>query len=129
MSDASRRGRRNRAKGAEWDRTVRDHLRRAMPWLAGDIRRGLQSRGAKADAVADVEGVPGLWVECKRGKRVNVLAALAQAQADAPELGTWRAVFVHLDQQKPGEGAREYVAMPLEDWLDLWTELSELRER
>lgn len=114
-------------KGAVWDRRVRDLFRAIMPGV--DIRRGLQSRGARADRVADVDGVPGLWIECKRGQRVSIIEAIEQAESDAPAEGCWRAVFVHLDQVKPGEGAREYVAMPLVDWFDMWGELWELRNR
>lgn len=44
-------------------------------------RRGQQYNGA--DGSADVVGVPGLHIECKRVERLNIDAALAQATEDA----------------------------------------------
>lgn len=48
-----------------------------------DTRRGQQYCGANGDA--DVIGVPGLHIECKRVERLNVENALRQAEADAKE--------------------------------------------
>ena len=48
-----------------------------------DTRRGQQYCGANGDA--DVIGVPGLHIECKRVERLNVENALRQAEADATE--------------------------------------------
>ena len=46
-----------------------------------DTRRGQQYCGANGDA--DVVGIPGLHIECKRVERLNVENALRQAEADA----------------------------------------------
>ena len=48
-----------------------------------DARRGQQYSGANGDA--DVVGVPGLHIECKRVESLNVENALKQAEADAKE--------------------------------------------
>lgn len=68
-------GRRSRNKGAGWEREAAHMLR---PIYGDGVHRGYQARdGAEA---ADVEGTP-FWVECKRGKKVNLRAALRQATA------------------------------------------------
>ena len=46
-----------------------------------EARRGQQYCGANGDA--DVVGIPGLHIECKRVERLNVENALQQAEADA----------------------------------------------
>ena len=46
-----------------------------------DTRRGQQYCGANGDA--DVVGLPGVHVECKRVEHLNIDQAMAQAQADA----------------------------------------------
>jgi hypothetical protein len=71
------RGRRSRAKGAEWDRDVRDVLRGWWP----DAKRGFQTRGAVADNVPDVTGTP-FWVECKTGKNIGWNDAIIQASTE-----------------------------------------------
>ena len=48
-----------------------------------DARRGQQYSGANGDA--DVIGVPGLHIECKRVESLNIENALLQAEHDAPE--------------------------------------------
>jgi hypothetical protein len=69
-----------RRKGLSFERWLAARFRAALG--VPDIRRGLQTRdGAEA---ADVEGVPGWWVEAKAHRRVNLRAALVQALAAAP---------------------------------------------
>ena len=48
-----------------------------------DARRGQQYSGANGDA--DVIGVPGLHIECKRVEALNIENALKQSENDAPE--------------------------------------------
>lgn len=48
-----------------------------------DTRRGQQYSGANGDA--DVVGLPGIHIECKRVERLNVYQALLQAVRDARE--------------------------------------------
>jgi len=75
----------SRRKGKVFERTVANLLRK---WDGvTDSRRGLtQSRGAiEADVV-----IPDLrlWLECKHRRRVNVTAALKQAERDRAETGS-----------------------------------------
>ena len=46
-----------------------------------DARRGQQYSGANGDA--DVEGMPGIHIECKRVERLNIEDAMAQSRRDA----------------------------------------------
>lgn len=45
-----------------------------------DTRRGQQYCGANGDA--DVVGLPGIHIECKRVERLNIYDAMKQAKAD-----------------------------------------------
>lgn len=66
-----------RRKGKAWEREVARAFRAALPGT--DPHRGQQSRDG-GDA-ADVEGVPGFWIEAKHRAAVSPEAALRQAQA------------------------------------------------
>lgn len=71
-------GRLSRRKGGDFEREVARRF--AQVFENADVRRGLQFRdGAECPDVI----TPMLWVECKRGKRTNPRAALAQAIADS----------------------------------------------
>jgi len=112
--DASAAGRNSHNKGRAWERAVASRMTAAgIP-----AKRGLmQARGA---AVPDVVA-PGMWCELKCGKRPNPRAALRQAARDNAAAGGGRleVVIIHDDQVKPGQGAHEWVCMPLEDWLEM----------
>ena len=76
-----------------------------------DARRGQQYSGANGDA--DVVGLPGVHVECKRVERLNIEEALKQAQADAAD-GKTPTVFHRKNRGK------WMVTMDMYDWLDLF---------
>lgn len=61
-------------KGKTFERDVAKALRVVYP----EARRGL-AQPRSGDETPDVEGTP-FWVECKVGQRINVQAALSQAQ-------------------------------------------------
>lgn len=71
-------GARSRNKGKAGEREIAAEIRAV---LAIDVHRGWQSR-AGTDA-CDVEGLPGAWLEVKRGKLPNVRRALTQATQDS----------------------------------------------
>lgn len=58
-------------------------LARALRALGYDCRRGQQFSGKNGDA--DVVGLPGIHIECKRVERLNLYDAMAQARRDARE--------------------------------------------
>ncbi|HYF56281.1 MAG TPA: restriction endonuclease [Salinarimonas sp.] len=68
-------GRAQRVKGHSFERWVANFFK-ALGYA--DAKRGI-GQARSAGEVADVEGVPGIWVECKRGKRTHPREALEQA--------------------------------------------------
>lgn len=75
-------------------------------------RRSQQYAGINGDA--DVVGLPGIHVECKRVERLNVSKALQQAQRDSEKTGLTPAVF-HRKNREPW-----MVTMALNDWIELY---------
>lgn len=108
----------SRRKGHDFERLVASRLGEVFG--RENVRRGLQYRdGADApDVVA-----PGLWVECKRARRTNPRAALAQAEAAAEGKGLWVVAVCKDDHQEP------FVALGLEDFVDILRELWALKQR
>lgn len=112
-------GKMQREKGAVWERLVAVLLRTFWP----EARRGHQSRSGRDGP--DVEGIPELWVECKRGRRTNPIAALKQA---LEARGERRAIPVAICRNdapiRAGKGAIRDPAVAtatlrLDDFLDL----------
>jgi len=100
-------GARSRRKGAHFERKMVRAFRDAL----GDVsvRRGFQARSGTEAPDVDV---PGWWPECKHHRRVNVVAALAQAAVAAPPGRTPVAICKH-DREPP------LVALHLADLLAL----------
>lgn len=76
----------SRRKGAAGERELASKLRK----YGYDCRRGQQYCGANGDA--DVVGLPGIHIECKRVEKLNLYDAMSQAVHDARE-GETPAVF------------------------------------
>ena len=73
-------GRPSREKGKRGER----ELAVALSTLLGqDWRRGQQFSGERGNA--DVVGVPGLHVECKRVEKLDLKSAMRQSRSDAPD--------------------------------------------
>ncbi len=98
----------SRQKGARGERELRDKFRE---YGFVDARRGQQYCGANGDA--DVVGLPGIHVECKRVERLNIEQALAQSQEDALESEV-PAVFHRKN------GGKWMVTMALDDWMNMY---------
>ena len=99
-------GRTSRNKGKVGERELAAALRAEGFESA---RRGQQYSGSETSA--DVVGLPGIHIECKRVERLNIYEAMEQAQRDAGESGELPAVF-HRRNRKPW-----LVTMPLSDWM------------
>lgn len=93
----------SRRKGKEGER----ELARKLNELGFETRRGQQYCGANGDA--DVIGIPGIHIECKRVENINIYKAMEQAKRDARE-GEAPMVFFRRN------GGEWYVAMRLDDW-------------
>ena len=78
-----------------------------------DCRRGQQYCGASGDA--DVVGLLGIHIECKRVEKLNLLDAVSQAVRDAAK-GLLPAVFHRKDR------CEWLVTMRFVDWMELYKE-------
>lgn len=97
----------SRAKGASGERELANTLK----GYGYTARRGQQYCGANGDA--DVVGLDGIHIECKRVERLNIDTAMEQAIEDARG-GELPAVF-HRKNRKPW-----LVTMTLDDWMALY---------
>ena len=99
----------SRAKGARGER----ELARILRGYGYDCRRGQQYCGANGDA--DVVGLPGIHIECKRGQRLNIDDAMLQAIKDRRQ-DEFPAVFHRKNNGK------WMVTMLLDDWQEIYRE-------
>lgn len=99
----------SRAKGAAGERELAKKLRE----YGYECRRGQQYCGANGDA--DVLGLPGIHIECKRVERLNIDDAMLQAIRDRRE-GEFPAVFHRKNNGK------WMVTMLLDDWKEIYRE-------
>lgn len=76
-----------------------------------NARRGQQYNGINGDA--DVVGLPGIHIECKRVEKLNIVEAMKQAIRDA-RYGEKPAVFHRRDREE------WLVTMTLVDWMDIY---------
>lgn len=104
----------SREKGAAAERELANILRRH----GYTARRGQQYSGAKGDA--DVVGIPGVHIECKRVERLNIHDAINQSIRDAREGEI--PVVIHRKNR-----TEWLVTMRLEDWLKERSDPDELR--
>lgn len=99
----------SRDKGARGERELAKKLKE----YGYGCRRGQQYSGANGDA--DVVGLDGIHIECKRVEKLNLYDAMAQAEADVR--GGELPVVMHR------KNACEWlVTMTLEQWIELYRE-------
>ena len=99
----------SRQKGAAGERELAKKLRE----YGYECRRGQQYCGTNGDA--DVIGLPGIHIECKRVERLNIDDAMLQAIRDRRE-GEYPAVFHRKNNCK------WLVTMQLNDWIEIYRE-------
>lgn len=99
----------SREKGKKGERELAKELRA----YGYDCRRGEQYSGANGDA--DVVGLPGIHIECKRVEKLNLYDAMAQAKHDCPSQ-TYPAVFHRKNN------CEWLVTMSLENWMQIFKE-------
>lgn len=105
----------SREKGKRGERELASQLRE----YGYEARRGQQFCGINGDA--DVLGLPGIHIECKRVERLNIEDAVAQAKRDAkPE--EMPAVMHRKNNCK------WLVTMELGDWMRIYTESKEANQ-
>lgn len=95
-------------KGKEGERELANLLKDGYGY---DCRRGQQFCGSNGDA--DVVGLPGIHIECKRVEKLNIYEAVEQSINDARE-GEMPTVM-HRKNHKDW-----LVTMTMEDWMKLY---------
>ena len=108
MVDRAAVGRRSKRKGKLGEL----ELAKELTAYGYECRRGYQTDGR---FVADVVGLPGIRIECKRAEKQNMLDWLKQVEADANE-GEIPAVF-HRRNREPW-----MVTQTLDNWMVLYQE-------
>lgn len=99
----------SRDKGARGER----ELAKLLSGYGYTCRRGQQYCGA--DGSADVIGLPGIHIECKRVQALRLYDAVDQSKRDA-RAGEHPTVMHRKDN------CEWLVTMPIADWLDLYSE-------
>ena len=99
----------SRRKGADGER----ELARELGKFGFSCRRGQQFSGANGDA--DVVGLSGVHIECKRAERLNLYDAMAQSVRDA-RLGEVPVVMHRKDR------CGWLVTMRLDEWIGFYVE-------
>lgn len=97
----------SRDKGARGERELAKKLRE----YGYETRRGQQYCGANGDA--DVVGLAGVHIECKRVERLNLYDAMAQSKHDA------RRDEIPVVMHRKNE-CEWLVTMRLEDWIEFY---------
>ena len=100
----------SRRKGAGGERELAGILKK----YGFSCRRGQQYSGANGDA--DVVGLPGVHIECKRVERLNIYDAIEQAERDGRE-GEMPAVFHRKNRKK------WLVTLRFDDFMKMYSEV------
>lgn len=80
------------------------------------VRRSVQYNGKEEDGQADLLGLPGIHVECKRTERLNLYDAVGQAKRDSEGKNQIPVVFHRKNKC-------EWLAiMPLDDFMEIYRE-------
>lgn len=105
-------GKLSRTKGRKFEQDIARVFRDAGYPTA---KRGWQSRlGSDAP---DIEGVPGLWIECKHHHRVNMREALAQAMEASSGTNVTPIAICRDDRTDA------VVVLSLPDFIKIWNRL------
>lgn len=88
-------------------------LARKLREYGYDARRTQQYCGVAGDA--DLQGLPGIHIECKRVERLDLYGAMAQAEGDAR--AEEKPVVMHRKNN-----CEWLVTMSLDDWIELYRE-------
>lgn len=91
-------------------------LARKLRELGYEVRRSVQYNGKEEEGQADLLGLPGIHIECKRTEKLNLYEAIGQAKRDSEGKGELPVVFHRRNNC-------EWLAiLPLEDFIKLYRE-------
>lgn len=108
---ASAQGRASREKGKRFEREVSRFFRE----YGVSARRTAQFCG-KTGVAGDVEGIPGIHVECKAVEKLNLEQAYQQSVRDAEAAGKGEIpIVIHKKSRKPA-----MITMALTDWIGMY---------
>lgn len=102
-------GKMSREKGKRGERELAKKLKE----YGYEAKRVQQFCGSNGDA--DVDGLEGIHIECKRVEKLNIYDAIAQSKSDS-RLGELPTVFHRKNN------CEWLVTMPLEDWMKLYAQ-------
>lgn len=108
MADRRKIGKASREKGKRGERELASLLRSRG---YTDAKRGQQYCGSNGDA--DVVGLPGVHIECKRVEKLNIENAMEQSRSDAKDGEI--PVVAHRKDRKPW-----LLTMDLMDFLEIY---------
>ena len=101
-------GKKSQRKGANGERELTSIL---QGYGYATKRGGSETFGT----IPDIVGLPGIHIECKRVERLDLLAAMQQAQRDAARFGDGKPAVFHRKNR-----SEWLVTMTLEDWITLY---------
>lgn len=104
----------SKRKGAAGERELAQKLNE----YGYKTRRSVQYNGKAEEGQADLLGLPGIYIECKRVEKLNLYDAMAQAIHDAKD-GELPTVFHRKNHSE------WLVTMKLADWIELYKEYFE----
>ena len=104
----------SKAKGAAGERELANVLKS----YGYDTRRGVQYSGK--DGSADVEGLPGIHIECKRAEQLRMKEWLAQATEDARSASIKEGRYIVPTVMHRRNKGDWLVTMRLDDWQILY---------
>ena len=108
---ASEQGKASRDKGKRFERYVANLFRE----YGITAKRTVQFCG-KTGQAGDVDGVPGVHVECKAVEKLNLEAAYAQSVRDAEAAKKGEVpIVIHKKSRKP-----VMITMALDDWMEMY---------
>jgi Holliday junction resolvase len=102
----------SKQKGAKGER----ELARKLKDYGYSVRRSVQYNGKAEEGQADLVGLPGIHVECKRTERLSLYDAVDQAKRDSEGTQDLPAVFHRKNN------CEWVVIMPLDSWVELYRE-------
>ena len=106
-------GKYSKDKGKRFEREVAGLFRD----YGYNAHRTAQFKGNTGDA-GDVEGIPGIHVECKHQERMNLYDWMSQSRFDANAEGKGNLpVVIHKANNKP-----ILVTMTFQDWIQIYRE-------
>ena len=118
---AQQQGRASREKGKRFEREVANFFK---SYGVKTARRTAQFCG-KTGQSGDVEGIPGIHIECKNVEKLNLDTAYQQSVRDAEAAGKEEIpIVIHKKSRK-----QAMVTMALTDWIDMYLAWQDSQEK